>query len=658
MTIWSAEIKDIEKLYDSFKDQHPKLDKELEKLIKADDENMVLVYSRRCLEVIITDLSERELKRPRGTEPLKGIIDKLNREEKVPHNIIVSMQNLNSLSTFGAHPKDFDPRQVKPVILDLATTLEWYLKYLETQPAMEAGQDVVKEKRIEPSGFRKASSKPGKRIIMVAGILLAGAIIIVSLIVFDIIGGGKKARAESIESLVILPFSNYTGDETLETFVSGMHTCLIADMGRLSGLRVINTTTSNVYKNTDMSVHEIAIELNVEAAIEVSVLSIRDSIIIKVNLISAFPEEETVWIGDYREGKSQLLNLYDRIIKQIADEVKIELTADEERLLAESRTVDPEALVAYMKGQFHWERLGKEDLDSAIHYFRIAIEKDPNWADPYAGMSMTWLALGHGALAPQADSYDKASEYLYKALELDPNSANSHYVKAMIAFYTEWAWEKSEKEFLKSLELNPSNAMCRIYYAHLLLALRRSDETKYQANLALALDPLQPLILGLYSGLMHYLGDHQAALIQAEKALSIDPDNNYALSILTKAYLETGDTLKWHEAMKKIWYWADEEYLAYLDTVFQEGGYLAVIKDRIRVNEEVYGKGGTIAFVGQADRYMITGDYDKAMDYLEKAYEVRSSNLVGASFYIDDYPELKDNPRYVALLKKMNLPLK
>ena len=97
MTIWSTEIKDLEKLYDSFKGRHPKLDKELKKLIKTDDENMVLIYARRCLEVIITDLCERELKRPRGTEPLKGIIDKLNKEEKVPHNIIVSMQNLNSL---------------------------------------------------------------------------------------------------------------------------------------------------------------------------------------------------------------------------------------------------------------------------------------------------------------------------------------------------------------------------------------------------------------------------------------------------------------------------------------------------------------------------------------------------------------------------------
>ncbi len=101
----------------------------MERLISADDENMVLLYSRRCLEVIITDLCECELKRPRKTEPLKGIIDKLNQEEKVPSYIIASMHSLNSLSTFGAHPKEFDPEQVKPVLLNLTTVIKWYLKY-------------------------------------------------------------------------------------------------------------------------------------------------------------------------------------------------------------------------------------------------------------------------------------------------------------------------------------------------------------------------------------------------------------------------------------------------------------------------------------------------------------------------------------------------
>ena len=134
MSVWSAEIKEIERLYESLKGQFPDLEKELERLIKTDDENIVLVYSRRCLEVIVTDLCETELKRPRKTEPLKGIIDKLGHEEKVPSHIIASMDGLNSLSTFGAHPKDFDPEQVKPVLSNLAVIIRWYQKYKDSNP--------------------------------------------------------------------------------------------------------------------------------------------------------------------------------------------------------------------------------------------------------------------------------------------------------------------------------------------------------------------------------------------------------------------------------------------------------------------------------------------------------------------------------------------
>ena len=144
MQIWSAEIKELESLYTSLKGTLPELKKELERLVKADDENMVLVYSRRCLEVIISDLCINELKRPRKTEPLKGIIDKLSHEEKVPANIIASMEGLNSLSTFGAHPKDFDPEQVKPVLNNLATIIKWFLKYKSTDQGVSEVEEADK----------------------------------------------------------------------------------------------------------------------------------------------------------------------------------------------------------------------------------------------------------------------------------------------------------------------------------------------------------------------------------------------------------------------------------------------------------------------------------------------------------------------------------
>src|SRR5512136_443263 len=149
MPIWSAEIKELEKLYESLKGQLPDLEKELEQLIKFDDPNVILLYSRRCLEVIITDLCKCELKRPRSTEPLKGIIDKLNKEGKVPSHIITSMHGLNDLSTYGTHPKDFDPEQVKPVLVNLDIIIKWYLKYKETGTGIKAKPTEANKQEIK-----------------------------------------------------------------------------------------------------------------------------------------------------------------------------------------------------------------------------------------------------------------------------------------------------------------------------------------------------------------------------------------------------------------------------------------------------------------------------------------------------------------------------
>lgn len=158
MTIWSAEIKEIESLYQSFKGHLPELERELEQLIRTDDSNVIMLYARRYLEVIITDLCESELKRPRKTEPLKGIIDRLSKEEKVPAHIITSMDSLNSLSTFGAHPKEYDPEQVRPVLINLSTISKWYLRYKNVFQATDKG---LTEKTYDLAGNESETNEPG-----------------------------------------------------------------------------------------------------------------------------------------------------------------------------------------------------------------------------------------------------------------------------------------------------------------------------------------------------------------------------------------------------------------------------------------------------------------------------------------------------------------
>ncbi len=655
MTIWSAEIKDLVKLWQSFKGHHPILEKELEKLISTSDENMVLVYSRRCLEVIITDLSERELKRPRGTEPLKGLIDRLNKEEKIPYNITVSMQNLNSLSTFGAHPKDFDPRQVKPVVLDLTTIIDWYLIYSETLDTGEAKPETAENKRKVVLSRRKGSRKPKKGIILISSILLICIAVVVALVLFNVIGGGKRAKAGTIESIVVLPFDNFTGDDQLEYFVSGMHSSLITDIGKISGLRVICKTSSNAYKNADIPVREIASELNVDAVIEADVMCLGDSICVQFKLISALPEEKILWTGDFKEEKSQILQLYNRVTKKIANEIRVKLTPQEEIMLTESKTVNTEAYDDYMKGQYYLDKVEMDALEKATEYFNSAIQKDPGWAPPYAGLAEVGSYQMQSSRVPPSIAIPKIYINLNRALELDPNSANSHYVKAFISVWTEWNWEKGEEEFLKAIELNPSHAFSRIFYAHLLMILHRSDEALEQAKLALELDPMRPLILGLYGEVMMHLGYYQEAITQAKKAISIE-DHSIAYGCLQQAYYALGEYEKSFEAWKHNAWWNDE-VIDSIEKIFHEQGYFAAIEAIIKVNEEVAQKGGQISVSGQANRYLKVKKYDKALDYLEKGYSIHDANTPYIALLPIQYKQLKDNPRFIELLKKMNLPL-
>ncbi len=478
-------------------------------------------------------------------------------------------------------------------------------------------------------------------------------VVIVALIIFNVVPFNKHARAGTIKSLVVLPFDNYTGTDEFEYFVSGMHSGLIGDIGKISALRVISKTSSRLFKDVDMSIPEIASELGVDAVIEASVLCIEgDSVCIRIKLVSAFPEEQQLWVQDYRVEKSQILNFYNDVTKTISEEINIFLTPQEENMLAETRTVDPEAYDAYLMGQFYWEKLDPEFMEKALEYFQRAIELEPEWADPYASLATVY---GSFYVLPKSVTLPLKYKYLNRAMELDPNSANVRYVKAGTAVWTEWDWEQGEREFLKSLELNPNNALCRLYYAHLLMILRRSDEAVHQANLGLELDPLKPLVLGLYGVVMRNEGDYLSAVTHFEKALSIDPNFGFASSNLAAAYWDNRDE-KWFNQWKKVVCW-DTEVTAIIEKVYYEDGHVAAIEKLLKLNEEY---GDEFCKIGEGisvRKYLQVKNYEKAIDNLEKWYESRQMNITYIATNLNQYEQLKDYPRYIELLKKMNLPL-
>ncbi len=470
----------------------------------------------------------------------------------------------------------------------------------------------------------------------------------------------QKQLAESIQSLVILPFDNFTGDDELDYFVSGMQSSLITDMGRIGALMIKGNTTSNSFKGTNKSVQQIASELDVDAALEASVTCLGgDSICIQTRLIYAAGVEQLLWVQDFRIAKSQILNFYNDLSKIISEEINIVLSPQEESLLAETRTVDPEAYEAYLMGQFFWEKLDPGSVQKALIHFQKAIDIDPEWADPYAGLAQAWGLFGQFGFMPKSVTLPNTYKFLNKALELNPNSAQARYVKANNAVWQEFDWEQGEKAFLRSLELNPNAALCRMYYAHYLMCMRRNVEAVQQANLALELDPMRPLVLGLYGMVMQMDGEYESAIEHFEKALDIDPNEvlsfgNLKTTQMNFAY-SSGDYERWFELWgdKVKGNWKKEGRMAVLNA-FHEKGHIAGIEEMFAMNEKYGDIGCLMSPRIKFERYLNLGETEKAMDFLEQSYEMQHMDMAYLATN-DYYPFLKDNSRYIELLKRMNL---
>ena len=268
MTIWTGEIKELEKLYESFKGHLPGIVKELEQLIRTDDANVVMLYSRRCLEVIITDLCECELSRPRKTEPLKGIIDKLNREEKVPSHIITSMHSLNSLSTYGTHPKDFDPEQVKPVLNNLAVIIKWYMKYKDFKIISKSKEGEEKFENINYYDSAKVKSRPIKRSLLICTGLIFILIVAFVVVVLNLPGKKSGDITKLEKSIAVLPFVNDSPNDSTTYFMDGVMEEILTNLQTVKDLRVISRTSVEQYRNQTKSIPEIARELGVNYIVE------------------------------------------------------------------------------------------------------------------------------------------------------------------------------------------------------------------------------------------------------------------------------------------------------------------------------------------------------------------------------------------------------
>jgi len=466
---------------------------------------------------------------------------------------------------------------------------------------------------------------------------------------------GKKGRAEPAIRLAVLPFMNLSGDPEQEVLSDGLTQELITQLGRLhpEGLSVIGRTTVMRYKKGDTPIDQIGRELGVDHILEGSVQREANRVRITAELIHVIDQTQ-IWADTYERDLSGILSVQSQVAQSVAKALAVKLLPAEQARLASARTVNPEAYDAYLKGSSLWKTLKPADLDAAQRSFELALEKDPSYAPAYEGLTWVWLGRQQMEIIPPGEAGPKAKAAALQALALDKNSAEAHEAMASVMTWSDWDWAGAEPEWQRALELNPNGANAHAYYAHFLAQRGRADEGLRHSELAIKLDPFNALYHGMHGMVLTYLRRFDDAMAAARTAISIRSDMRVPFSVMQYVYMVKGMRDE-QLADQRLRIANDPERIAAFERGLAEGGYEGAQRGIADVLAARYAKSQYHNAPGVALRYLDAGDNDRAIEWLQKAYDVHDPELAYSS--MPPWDRLRDDPRYQALLRRIGLPL-
>ncbi|MCG6922307.1 MAG: tetratricopeptide repeat protein, partial [Acidobacteria bacterium] len=352
------------------------------------------------------------------------------------------------------------------------------------------------------------------------------------------------------------------------------------------------------------------------------------------------------------------------VARAIAGELQGALTPEETSRLAEARPVNPEAYDAYLKGSFYWKAFAPEDLDTAQRYFELALEKDPSYAEAYAGVAWVWAVRQQIGLAPPDEGGPKVKTAALRAIELDEGSARAHAALALARGMTDWDRAAAEEEYRRALEIDPNLASAHAAFAHNLLIMGRIDEAVQHSERAIELDPFNALYHSLYAMVLSGARRYDDALAAARTALAMDPGMVSAKGALAGVFFSKGMRDE-HLAMVREDFAGDQtfgrdpEKLAALDQGFAEAGYEGAMRRAADLLVARYESGvpDRWARPGQiAAFYMWAGDHDRSIEWYERAFEIHDP-FMGYAGVLPLFDPLRSDPRFQDLLRRMNLPV-
>jgi TolB-like protein len=466
----------------------------------------------------------------------------------------------------------------------------------------------------------------------------------------------KEGTALPRDRIAILPFRNMSPDPGDEYFAEGMTEEIISTVSGISGLKVISRTSVMGYKGTTKKVREIGKELEVGSVLEGSFRKAGNRIRVTTQLIDVAGDEH-LWSQSYDRELDDVFTVQSDIAKQVAEALRVNMASAEMGRVERKPTESTAAYALYLKGRYHFNKRGLEDVKRAIEYFQLAIHEDPTFALGYSGLSDCSGVLAANWNEEVEANGEKALEYAAKALELDPELAEAHASRGrtLMGWHD---WSESEKEYRKAIELKPSYASTHHWYFLLLEAQMRKEEARYHIRRAAELDPLSPIICSEHGDYYSRLErNYDVALELVKRAIELDPKLAVThgfcgflyckLKRFEDAQREADAAV---ELLRSSYPLVKEGFEAFMADFLGDKETVRKLLPELKLHQKEAGIGA----VDIAQLHFDLGEIDQGFEWLEKAYQTKEWALTFLKSF--DYLDLlRDDPRYLELLKRLGL---
>jgi TolB-like protein/DNA-binding winged helix-turn-helix (wHTH) protein/Flp pilus assembly protein TadD len=542
-------------------------------------------------------------------------------------------------------------RFIPPVIAPMAQggTASGSRNSVSRQPA--PGQvPVVVESDHGPTGTRRSHRS------LVLGLVLAGTAVLALVAVTYVMTrsrAGDAARPK-ITSLAVLPMKNLSGDPTQDYLADGMTEELIGRLAAIHDLRVISRTSAMHFKETQLSVPEIAKTLHVDAIVEGSVMREGDRVRVHAQLIRAATDEH-FWSETYDRDHRDVLALESDVAQSIARKVAVTVTGKEKERLTAARSTSPEVYESYLKGRFALTKSkSRAHIENSVGYFEEAIKRDPAFAPAYVGLANAYTGLGSVFFgAPPEETRPKVISAARKALELDPDLAEAHVLLANV-LQEQWHWADAEVEYRRALELNPNDADAHGRFALWLLCQGRTDEAVAWAQRARELDPLA-VSGGGVAWILFQSHRYDEAIHELRSLLAVHPDDLGALTTLGFVLAANSHPRDAIPVLEKVVSVSNRSPAA-SGVLIRAYALAGRRTDGLRLLAELKTRkqAGYVPAAAFVNAYLGLGENDQAFAWLERAYTEHSNILLFVKVH-PYFDPIRGDPRFAELVRRVGL---